>query len=80
MCQKDQQYFLEFDLHGQLSLTASIKKCPETHFMPAFTNTAKRKIANVMQWFLIMPLPPSKTLDLKCPKNSRVVLTYLEMH
>lgn len=63
MCQKDQQYFFEFDLRGQLTLTASVKKCPETHFMPALTNTAKMKIANVMKCFLMMPSLPSKTLD-----------------
>lgn len=56
-------FFIEFDLRRQLSLTASVKKCPETRFVPAFTNTAKRKIANVMKCFLITPLLPSKTLD-----------------
>lgn len=65
MYQKDQQYFFEFDLRGRLSLTVSIKKCPETNFMPAFTNAAKRKTANVIKCFLIMPSLHSKTLDFK---------------
>lgn len=58
-------FFFKFDLRGQLHLTASVKKCPKNCFMPAFTNTAERKMANVIKCFLIMLLLPSKTLDFK---------------
>lgn len=66
MCPKGQHCVFELDLRGQLGLTKSAKKCPEPHIMPAFTNVAKRKIANIGNWFLIkLLLLLSKTLGFK---------------
>lgn len=66
MCPKGQHCVFELDLHVQLGLTKSAKKCPEPHIMPAFTNVAKRKIANIGNWFLIkLLLLLSKTLGFK---------------